>query len=116
MDEGSGTVFERSNEAVSESAYFGDQCVQATAIVSDDELSSRCQDGLRVQFPVRAERNLQMMKVTRSTTTVTLSDVRRNGNSGFAHLMRQAEPLACGKMFCQVVDQIDEVHGFLPRD
>ena len=71
---------------------------------------------MSVQLPVRAERNLQVMKVPWSATTVPLSNVGRDGNGRFAHLIRQAELLARGKTFCQLVDQIGEVHGSLPRD
>ena len=69
-----------------------EQAVEDSAMRGRDEFSTSSAFTLGIKFPVRSERDFEMMHLARGSMTIPLCDVRQHRNRRFAHLIRQTEP------------------------
>jgi hypothetical protein len=95
---------------------LGDQRFQGYAMVATDELSAGSEFALSIEFPVRSKGDCQVVNVARGFSPIAFSDVRCDRDGGFAHLIRQSEAFSWWKGLGAFVDQIGEVHRFLPSN
>ena len=64
----------------------------------------------------RPEPDDEVIDIARRPETRALGDVRRDRNRGFPQLMGQSEVFPPGKALGELVNQVDEIHRFPPRN
>src|SRR5262245_50944302 len=97
-----------------QSSHVAEQSLHHPMLARGDEVSTGSKFTLGIKFPVRTERDFEMMHISRVATPIAFGDVRWHRDGGSPHLMRQSEPLTLRKRFGDRVNQIGEVDRLLP--
>jgi hypothetical protein len=68
-------------------------------ICGGDQFATGSEFTLGIKFRMRHKGDLEVIDVAQRSAATAFSDVRRNRNRSFAHLVRQTESFAIWKMF-----------------
>ena len=93
---------------MSQSADVAKKRLDLAVMHRADQLAAGSQFTLGIEFPMRSERDFQMMNVARNSAPIAFSDVRRYGHRRLAHLMGQSKPFALWEGFGDGVNEIGE--------
>src|SRR5262245_54226079 len=98
-----------------QSADVSKKSLDHPMLARGNEVSTGSKFTLGIKFPMRTERDFDMVDITRVATAIAFGDVRGHRNCGFAHLMGQSEPLPLRERLGDCVNQIGEIDRLLPR-